>query len=115
MMFACMDPNFRLKNQLVSNYSQDPGLGIGWVYMVPQEGYENYVLGQANNEDVSFHRCSRPLVSEWDIDQYLRWLSSSCTGQHPIFSRSALYGHWGGILWAVGDVSSRGCRKPSEG
>ncbi|PPQ85803.1 hypothetical protein CVT26_004590 [Gymnopilus dilepis] len=32
-MFICMDANFRLKNQLVSNYSQDPGLGIGWAYM----------------------------------------------------------------------------------
>jgi len=54
MMFACMDANFQLKNQLVSNYLQDPGLGIGWAYMVPWEGYEGYVLGQANDEDVSF-------------------------------------------------------------
>jgi len=29
-----MDANFRLKNQLVSNYSVDPGLGIGLAYMV---------------------------------------------------------------------------------
>ena len=52
-MFLCMDANFRLKNQLVSNYSQDPGLGIGCSYMTPQIPYEKYVLSQASNEDVS--------------------------------------------------------------
>jgi hypothetical protein len=53
MTFLCMDTNFRLKNQLVSNYSQDPGLGVGWVYMVPQEPYEAYMLSKANDADVS--------------------------------------------------------------
>lgn len=53
MVFLCMDANFRLKNQLVSNYSQDPGLGIGWAYMVPRKPYEKYVLSQANDKDVS--------------------------------------------------------------
>ncbi|KAF9522288.1 hypothetical protein CPB83DRAFT_777307, partial [Crepidotus variabilis] len=52
-MFACMDANFRLKNQLVSNYSQDPGLGTGWAYMVPRVPYEQYVLSRANDEDIS--------------------------------------------------------------
>lgn len=53
MMFIAMDANFRLKNQLVSNYSQDPGLGIGWAYMLPREDYEGYVLSRVNDEDVS--------------------------------------------------------------
>ncbi|KAF9470104.1 hypothetical protein BDN70DRAFT_821745, partial [Pholiota conissans] len=53
MVFICMDANFRLKNQLVSNYSQDPGQGIGWAYMVPRKPYEEYVLGKANDEDIS--------------------------------------------------------------
>jgi hypothetical protein len=48
-----MDANFRLKNQLVSNYSQDPGLGIGWAYMLPREPYECYVMSRANDADVS--------------------------------------------------------------
>lgn len=48
-----MDANFRLKNQLVSNYSQDPGLGIGWAYMVPRVAYEKYVLSRAKDSDVS--------------------------------------------------------------
>lgn len=48
-----MDANFRLKNQLVSNYSQDPGLGIGWAYMIPRIPYETYVLSRAGDEDVS--------------------------------------------------------------
>lgn len=50
-----MDANFRLKNQLVSNYSQDPGLGIGWAYMVPRVPYENYVLRWANDDDVRIY------------------------------------------------------------
>jgi len=49
---ACMDANFRLKNQLVSNYSVDPGLGTGWAYMVDRKPYEKYVLSKANEEDV---------------------------------------------------------------
>lgn len=48
-----MDANFRLKNQLVSNYSQDPGMGIGWAYMIPRVPYESYVLSRAGDEDVS--------------------------------------------------------------
>jgi len=48
-----MDANFRLKNQLVSNYSVDPGLGIGWAYMVDRKPYEKYVLSHANEDDVS--------------------------------------------------------------
>lgn len=48
-----MDANFRLKNQMVSNYSQDPGLGIGWAYMLPRVLYEQYVLSRAKDADVS--------------------------------------------------------------
>jgi len=53
MMIVCMDANFRLKNNLVSNYSQDPGLGVGLAYMLQRKPYETYVLGRANDEDVS--------------------------------------------------------------
>ncbi|PPQ86897.1 hypothetical protein CVT25_012538 [Psilocybe cyanescens] len=53
MMIVCMDANFCLKNQLVSNYSQDPGLGTGWAYMVPRAPYEAYVLSRANDEYTS--------------------------------------------------------------
>ncbi|KAF9540711.1 hypothetical protein CPC08DRAFT_650802 [Agrocybe pediades] len=49
----CMDANFRLKNQIVSNYSQDPGLGTGLAYMVPRIAYENYVLSRADSDDIS--------------------------------------------------------------
>ena len=30
-----MDANFRLKNNLVSNFSMDPGLWNGMAYMMP--------------------------------------------------------------------------------
>jgi hypothetical protein len=53
MLFLCMDANFRLKNQLVSNYSQDPGLGIGLAYMVPRKPYEDYILSRVDDADVS--------------------------------------------------------------
>lgn len=53
MMFMCMDANFHLKNQMVSNWSQDPGLGIGWSYMVPRQPYEQYVLSRASDGNVS--------------------------------------------------------------
>jgi len=52
MLFLCMDANFRLKNQIVSNYSQDPGLGTGWAYMTPREEYERYVLSRTDDGDV---------------------------------------------------------------
>ena len=47
-----MDANFRLKNQLVSSYSADPGLGIGMAYMVDRIPYERYVLSRASDADV---------------------------------------------------------------
>ncbi|KAF9038718.1 hypothetical protein BJ165DRAFT_1308956, partial [Panaeolus papilionaceus] len=51
--FVCMDANFRLKNRLVSNYDQSPGLGMGWAYLVEREPYERYILNRANDADVS--------------------------------------------------------------
>lgn len=52
MVFLSMDANFRLKNQVVSNYSQDPGLGTGWAFMVPRLPYRDYVLSRTNDSDV---------------------------------------------------------------
>ncbi|KJA18008.1 hypothetical protein HYPSUDRAFT_115767, partial [Hypholoma sublateritium FD-334 SS-4] len=52
-LLICMDANFRLKNHLVSNFSVDPGLWNGMAYMVPRAPYEEYVLSQADAEDIS--------------------------------------------------------------
>ncbi|KJA15106.1 hypothetical protein HYPSUDRAFT_208167 [Hypholoma sublateritium FD-334 SS-4] len=52
-LLLCMDANFRLKNQLMLKWSQDPGLGIGWAYMVRREPYEAYVLSKADNANIS--------------------------------------------------------------
>ncbi|KAG6835804.1 hypothetical protein H0H93_014501 [Arthromyces matolae] len=52
-LILCMDANFRLKNQLVSSFSSDPGLGTGWAYMVPRATYEEYLKSQATAQDVS--------------------------------------------------------------
>jgi hypothetical protein len=62
MMFVAIDANFRLKNQLVSNYLQDPGLGIGWAYMLPREDYKGYVLSRAKDEDVSDYLLSHSFL-----------------------------------------------------
>jgi len=56
-----MDANFQLKNNLVSNYSQDPGLGTGWAYMVARAGYEEYVLSHASDDDVRHQSYSSAL------------------------------------------------------
>lgn len=55
-MLICMDANFRLKNNLVSNFSQDPGLSNGSAYMVARSPYEEYVLSQADSKDVCIFR-----------------------------------------------------------
>ena len=47
-----MDANFRLKNQLVSNYSADPGLGNGLSYTIKREPYEEYVKSRVDDVDV---------------------------------------------------------------
>lgn len=47
-----MDANFHLKNQMVSSYSRDPGLGIGWGYFVPKDPYDKFVLNHTLDEDV---------------------------------------------------------------
>lgn len=49
-----MDANFRLKEQLVSSHSRDPGLCDGQGYFVQRVPYEKYILSRAHEADVSF-------------------------------------------------------------
>ncbi|PBK63572.1 hypothetical protein ARMSODRAFT_1023775 [Armillaria solidipes] len=53
ILIVCMDANFCLKNQMVSSYSRDPGLGIGWGYFVPWESFDKYVLNHTLDDDIS--------------------------------------------------------------
>lgn len=48
-----MDANFRLKNQLVSSWSRDPGMGLGTAYFVEHAGFEEYIKSRINEDDVS--------------------------------------------------------------
>ncbi|KAG6905239.1 hypothetical protein DXG01_004049 [Tephrocybe rancida] len=48
-----MDANFHLKQQLVSSYSSNPGMGTGLAYMVKRGPYEVYVLSKASQGDIS--------------------------------------------------------------
>jgi hypothetical protein len=57
-LLLAQDANFRLKEQLVSSHSRDPGLNDGKGYFVPRVAYENYMLGLATDDDVSLYRCS---------------------------------------------------------
>lgn len=76
-----MDANFRLKNQLVSSYSADPGLGIGMAYFVPREGYEDYVLSKTSQGDVSgflFYRKEIQLAFRSAlVSDFKRWLKQT--------------------------------------
>lgn len=47
------DANFRLKEQLVSSHSRDPGLVDGLGYFVGRAEYEEYVISRASEDDVS--------------------------------------------------------------
>ncbi|PBK66191.1 hypothetical protein ARMSODRAFT_989543 [Armillaria solidipes] len=53
ILLICMDTNFHLKNQMVSLYSRDPGLGIGLGYFILRAPYEKYVLNHISDEDIS--------------------------------------------------------------
>ena len=85
----------------MSNYSQDPGLGIGWAYMLPREEYEAYVLSRASDGDVRitlFH----PLYA---TDRLLFFLKiSTCVGLQALakmnskFSRGLRYTGVGGVM-----------------
>lgn len=48
-----MDANFRLRNQLVGNYSRDPGILTGSAYFVPRHEYHQWIVSKASSEDVS--------------------------------------------------------------
>lgn len=50
-----MDTNFCLKNRLNLNLSMDPGLWNGMAYMALRGPYEDYVLSQADEEDVCIY------------------------------------------------------------
>ncbi|KAL0573000.1 hypothetical protein V5O48_008967 [Marasmius crinis-equi] len=52
-VLICIDFNFRLKNQLVSSWTRDPGLGDGLSYFVPRAPYEAYIREHMDETDIS--------------------------------------------------------------
>ncbi|KAL0570387.1 hypothetical protein V5O48_011577 [Marasmius crinis-equi] len=52
-LMVCVDFNFRLKGQLVSSWTRDPGLGDGWSYFVPRKPYEEYIKKHVSEDNVS--------------------------------------------------------------
>ncbi|KAJ6479203.1 hypothetical protein C8R47DRAFT_983594 [Mycena vitilis] len=53
MLILAMDANFRLKNRLRSNETQDPSLGSGKGYFVEQDGFKNHLKHYIAEKDVS--------------------------------------------------------------
>ena len=117
MALVCMDANFRLKNQLVSNYSQDPGLGIGMVYMLGRDQYEAYVLERADQNDVrNWSSFKLTLMgAEIALDQLLRWFPGARSGKQQIHEGLTIHRCRRGVLWMVGDGASMCSRKSTEG
>ncbi|KAL0568344.1 hypothetical protein V5O48_013640 [Marasmius crinis-equi] len=52
-LYLCLDFNFRLKNQLVSSWTRDPGIGDSWSYFVPRKPYEEHIAKHMDEKDVS--------------------------------------------------------------
>ncbi|KDR70916.1 hypothetical protein GALMADRAFT_75522, partial [Galerina marginata CBS 339.88] len=63
-VLLCIDANFRLKNQLVSNYSVDPGLGNGMSYTIERGGFEKYVKSRADDKDEEKKGCGLQAVDQ---------------------------------------------------
>ena len=96
-----------MKNQLVSSFSSDPGLGIGMAYMVPREGYDAYVLSQASDEYVCFHLIPLLLRPNNCSDQYVSGLSSPGKGKLQVFTGAQVHRHRGCFLRSLRDGSSK--------
>lgn len=98
-----MDANFRLKNQLVSNFSIDPGLGIGMSYMVQHEDYEGYVKSREKDPAVSLPTLFMTwfLLTGLPLGRGFKglWPSSCRKSPHKIQQKFTLHGRNGRILW----------------
>lgn len=98
------DANFRLKEQLVSSHSRDPGLVDGLGYFVGRVKYEAYVLSRASEADVCLLFQGLNSEADIDLDKYLCWVPGYREGYNKIFERFTL--HWSRIciMCSVGDV-----------
>ncbi|KAK0467694.1 uncharacterized protein EV420DRAFT_1616586 [Desarmillaria tabescens] len=65
ILLICIDANFWLKNQIVSSYLRDPGLGIGWAYFTAREPYEEYIQSRATDADIGLCYTVTPLVPKF--------------------------------------------------
>ncbi|KAJ7038747.1 hypothetical protein C8F04DRAFT_909699, partial [Mycena alexandri] len=52
MLLLAMDANFRLKNRLRANETQDPSLGSGLGYFVEEDGYKKHITNYVAEKDV---------------------------------------------------------------
>lgn len=52
-MLVAVDANFRLKEQMVSSYTVDPGLGDGLSYFVTRPEYRKFILSRTSDANVS--------------------------------------------------------------
>lgn len=86
-----MDANFRLKEQLVSSHSRDPGLCDGEGYFVRRVPYEMYVLSRADEADVSILSRQKAVILIFALDKSVCWIPGYCSRVDKIRQRSAVY------------------------
>lgn len=61
-LFVAIDTNFRLKRCTISNETRDPALGSGWGYFVSDHEYREYLLGVADQKDMSIPVASHSYI-----------------------------------------------------
>ncbi len=106
MLILCMDANFRLKSQMVSSYSRDPGLGIGWSYFVPREPFDAYVLNHTSDEDVCCPFVQKSTESaDWCFRSVPVWDLLLSQRQTPNFRRACDIQESGQYHTHVGNLS----------
>ncbi|KAJ7281734.1 hypothetical protein C8J57DRAFT_966308, partial [Mycena rebaudengoi] len=52
ILFLALDTCFRLKQGMVSSELKDPGLGTGWVYMMENKPYREFLRTKTHEREV---------------------------------------------------------------
>ncbi|KAJ7858428.1 hypothetical protein B0H13DRAFT_1640476 [Mycena leptocephala] len=76
--FLALDACFRLKRRLVSSELKDPGLGIGWAYMVENGPYREYLRTVTDQKEMN--TCSGLAALDYANTKFSRGYASTGVG-----------------------------------